>query len=99
MVTGVKSNGNYAVLNHVQDTYCFFLFCGLLYENAMFLHTQKRSSEGAGPTRQLVHCPVRVGGKGFFDCAFGRVSISPFFQYPKVVQMPKPHTDGDADPE
>ena len=57
----------------------------------MFLHTQKRKSEGADPTKQLVHCPVRVGGIGTVEYAFGRVSISPFFQYPKVIQMPMPH--------
>jgi hypothetical protein len=41
-----------------------FLFCVLLHEDAMFMHTQKRPSKAAGPTGQLVHCPVRVGGKG-----------------------------------
>jgi hypothetical protein len=68
MRTGIKSNGDYADLNMsiegVEDTFCFFLFCVLLHEDAMFMHTQKRPSKAAGPTGQLVHCPVRVGGKG-----------------------------------
>ena len=71
--TGIKSNGDYADMNMnidgYEDTFCFFLFCVLLHEDAMFLHTQRRLSKGIGPTGQLVHCPVRVGGKGNVDCA------------------------------
>ena len=68
--TGIKSNGDYADMNRdgYEDTFCFFLFCVLLHDDAMFLHTQRRLSKGIGPTGQLVHCPVRVGGKGNVDC-------------------------------
>ena len=86
--TGIKSNGDYADLNWThklsKHTFCFFLICVLLHEDAMFLHTQRRLRKDAGPTGQLVHCPVRVGGKGEVDCAFGRVSINKFFQFPRV---------------
>jgi len=84
MTTGIKANGNYATLKHLNDVHRFFLFCVLLHEDAMFLHTQKRTFQVHGPTKQLVHCPVRVGGKGSVHCAFCHVSIIPFFQYPSV---------------
>jgi hypothetical protein len=53
------------------DSFCLFLIDCLLCFDEMFLHSQESKS---GVAVSIVHCPWRVGGKGYYYDQFATVT-------------------------
>jgi hypothetical protein len=68
----ISNKIDYGVAQHQGDTFCLFLMNCLLCFNDMFLHTHESKVRVAG---LIVHCPFRVGGKGYYEDKFATVTI------------------------